>query len=89
MPLRWLESAGATAYLVKRSDRGGGPYETLATVRGTSYVDRAVSNGRAYQYVVGGVNDAGEGTPSPEEAVTPGPAPTTIPVYKDVAITRP
>ena len=77
VPLRWLESVGATAYLVKRSDRSGGPYETLATVRGTSYVDRTVSNGRAYHYVVGGVNEAGEGTSSPEEAVTPGPAPAT------------
>jgi hypothetical protein len=75
VPLRWLESAGATAYVVKRSDRSGGPYETLATVRGTSYVDRAVRNGQAYYYVVDAVNKAGKSAPSLEEAVTPAPSP--------------
>ena len=79
VPLRWLESAGATAYVVERSDRGGGPYETLATVRGTSYVDRAVSNGQAYHYIVAAVNEAGEGSPSPEEAVTPVPSSLPLP----------
>jgi hypothetical protein len=75
VPLRWLESPGATAYVVKRSQRSGGPYQSLATVRGTSYVDRAVKNGLAYHYVIAAVNPAGEGAVSAEESVTPDPSP--------------
>jgi hypothetical protein len=75
VPLRWLESAGATAYRVKRSENSGGPYKTLATVQGTSYLDHAVSNERTYYYVVTASNTAGESVPSPEETVMPMPAP--------------
>ena len=75
VPLRWLEAAGATSYVVKRSDGNGGPYKTLATVRGTSYIDRAVTNGQAYHYVVTAVNKAGESVPSAEDAITPVPSP--------------
>lgn len=75
VPLRWLESVGATSYVVKRSEVSGGPYETLATVQGTSYVDRAVINDRTYRYAVSAVNAAGESRLSPVEIVTPAPSP--------------
>jgi fibronectin type 3 domain-containing protein len=61
--------------VVKRSDRSRGPYETLATVHGTSYIDRAVRNDQVYYYVVAAINKAGGSGPSPEEAVTPAPSP--------------
>jgi hypothetical protein len=77
VPLRWLESAGAITYNVKRSDRTGGPYKTLASVRGTSYFDRSANNGQTYYYVVSAVNSAGESTPSSEEPVTPAPSPVS------------
>lgn len=75
VPLRWLKSARATAYVLKRSDRHGGPYQTLATVHGTSYVDRAVHNGQAYYYNITAINEGGASSPSSEEAVTPAPSP--------------
>jgi regulation of enolase protein 1 (concanavalin A-like superfamily) len=71
VPLRWLESFGATSYNVKRSQTEGGPYQTLATVKGTSLVDKAVSNGETYHYVVSAVNSAGESPNSPEDSVKP------------------
>jgi len=71
VPLRWLESFGATGYNVKRSEAKGGPYQTVDTVTGTSLVDKAVQNGKTYYYVVSAVNPAGEGPNSPEDSVTP------------------
>ncbi|BCU79453.1 RICIN domain-containing protein [Luteolibacter sp. LG18] len=71
VPLRWLSSAGATSYKVKRSTTSGSGYTTIATVSGTSYIDTAVTNGTPYYYVVSAVNSTGEGANSPEDAVTP------------------
>ena len=71
VPLRWLESFGATSYNVKRSMAKGGPYHTVAAVQGTSLVDKGVKNGETYYYVVSATNSAGESPDSPEDSVTP------------------
>jgi regulation of enolase protein 1 (concanavalin A-like superfamily) len=71
VPLRWLESFGATGYNVKRAVTSGGPYITIASVAGTSFVDTSVVNGTNYFYVATATNTAGESVVSPEESVTP------------------
>jgi len=71
VPLRWLESFGATSYNVKRSETKGGPFQTIAAVRGTSLVDKAVENGKTYYYVVTAMNSEGESSNSLEDSVTP------------------
>jgi hypothetical protein len=71
VPLRWLESFGATGYRVKRSLTSGGPYSPVATVAGTSCVDGTAKNGARYYYVVTAVNAAGESPNSKEDSVAP------------------
>ena len=71
VPLRWLESFGATSYNIKRAGITGGPYKTLASSSDTSLVDKSVRNGETYYYVVSAVNAAGESPDSPEETVRP------------------
>jgi regulation of enolase protein 1 (concanavalin A-like superfamily) len=71
VPLRWLESFGAESYNVKRSTTKGGPYRTIANVKGTSHVDAAASRGETYYYVVSAANSAGESPNSPEDPVKP------------------
>ncbi len=75
VPLRWLESFGATSYVVERSATLGGPYRTVATISGTSYVDTGLTNGTPYHYVVRATNPSGQSVDSPEEMVTPVAAP--------------
>ncbi|MDB6109272.1 MAG: hypothetical protein JWR69_1022, partial [Pedosphaera sp.] len=50
--LSWNPSVGATNYHVKRSTTSGGPYATVGSVTGTSYVDTGLTNGTSYYYVV-------------------------------------
>ena len=71
VPLRWLESFGATDYKIKRAARKGGPYQTLVTLKNTSFLDKTVANGTPYFYVVSAVNGAGESAPSLEDSATP------------------
>jgi len=76
VPLRWLKSFGATAYLIKRSSRSGGPFRTIATIpagSGESYIDRSVVNGKRYHYVVVASNAAGDSGPSSVASVLPDP----------------
>jgi hypothetical protein len=74
--LSWPASAGATFYQAKRASFAGGPYQTLACVADTSYVDVNVINGVTYRYVidagyVGGPNNGGESADSHEARATP------------------
>ena len=79
--LGWTPSPGATSYNVYRSLTPGGegasPYVTGV---GQNYNDYAITSGTTYYYKVSAVNGNGEGSLSPEVAVTPGstqlPAPT-------------
>ncbi len=80
--LGWTGSNGATSYNVKRSTTNGGPYTTVGTATGTSYVDTNLLDGTEYFYVVTAVDGAGESGPSNQANVTPmfvPPAPTNPP----------
>jgi fibronectin type 3 domain-containing protein len=63
----WTPIAGATGYVIKRTDAGNGSYEgvysTVGSATGTSYVDVPPTNdGSTYHYVVAAVFGAsGEG----------------------------
>ena len=76
VPLRWLESFGATSYKVERSTTDGGPYTPVATVTNASYVDTNVAPNTAYYYVVTASNSAGTSAISPQDSATTQPAPS-------------
>ena len=71
--LNWTASAGASSYNVKRSIKKGGPYAKIGTASSspTSYVDKNVTNGTTYYYVVSAVNVSGESANSNEANATP------------------
>jgi autotransporter-associated beta strand protein len=69
--LSWAASDGATAYNLKRSTTNGGPYTIIATPTTNNYTDNAVSNGKAYFYVVSSTNIFGESTNSAQVSVVP------------------
>ena len=70
--LSWSGGAGATGFMVKRSETSGGPYSPIATdVTGTTYVDTAVVNERTYYYVVSATNGLGASGDSNEASATP------------------
>lgn len=72
--LSWSGTFGAAAYVVKRSDQAGGPYEAVATVDGTSYRDEGLVNETTYYYIVAAVDaDGNEADPSAEASATPKP----------------
>ncbi|MFB0841438.1 Kelch repeat-containing protein [Paenibacillus oleatilyticus] len=51
--LDWSVYEGATGYNIKRSTTPGGPYTTIASnVTGNSYLDKNVSSGITYYYIV-------------------------------------
>jgi Tol biopolymer transport system component len=58
--LTWTASAGATGYNVKRGSVAAGPYATIASSTGVSFIDTSVVNGSAYSYVVTATSTAGE-----------------------------
>ncbi|MDK8180756.1 fibronectin type III domain-containing protein [Paenibacillus sp. UMB4589-SE434] len=69
--LEWVDT-GAKSYNIKRSTSKGGPYSSLAaSITGTSYTDKAVTNGTTYYYVVASVNEAGASAYSPERIIKP------------------
>ncbi|WP_337912585.1 fibronectin type III domain-containing protein [Paenibacillus arenosi] len=71
--LNWDSVKGATKYNVKRATTAGGAYTTVASVDGTktSYIDKGLTNGTTYYYVVTAVGQAGESTNSNEASATP------------------
>jgi len=69
--LAWNPSAGATGYFVQRSVTSGGPYSTAGSVAGTGYVDRGLTNGATYYYVVMATNISGTSAASAEISATP------------------
>jgi fibronectin type 3 domain-containing protein len=69
--LLWPAVPGALRYLVQRSERSGGPYETVATPEGYGYTDAGLAGGTVYYYVIRAVHRYGPSAPSPETASTP------------------
>jgi fibronectin type 3 domain-containing protein len=57
--LTWNVSAGASSYRVKRSATSGGPYDAIAAVSSTMFVDAPLADGSTWFYVVSAVNSAG------------------------------
>jgi autotransporter-associated beta strand protein len=67
--ISWNASPGATSYNIKRASAPGGPYTTVATGAGTSFLnhrDGELSSGTTYYYVVSAVNHVGAGADSTE-----------------------
>lgn len=61
--LSWEKASGATKYLVQRKVSGGS-YETIDTVTGLSYTDKAVKEGTKYWYRVIPCKGSDKGTAS-------------------------
>ncbi|MDR3459781.1 MAG: alginate lyase family protein [Verrucomicrobiae bacterium] len=81
VPLRWLQSFGASSYNVMRSTTNGGPYAAIATVTNASYVDTNLAPNTTYYYVITASNSAGASAISPPDGATtqpPPPAPTGL-----------
>jgi fibronectin type 3 domain-containing protein/regulation of enolase protein 1 (concanavalin A-like superfamily) len=71
--IAWNASPGAASYNVKRATTSGGPYTTIATGAGTtflSYADTSAASGTTYHYVVSSVNSLGEGGNSSQTTAT-------------------
>jgi fibronectin type 3 domain-containing protein len=74
--LEWTAPDEATAqgYKILRSTTSGGPYTTIASwTRNTypQYIDRTVTNGTTYYYVVQAINQSGTSANSAEVSATP------------------
>ena len=59
----WNEAAGAAKYKVYRKDAANTVWKVIATVTGTSYVDKSAAAGVTYSYTVRGVGADGELSP--------------------------
>ncbi|MFC4305552.1 hypothetical protein [Cohnella boryungensis] len=68
--LNWSTVLAAPAYNIKRSTTPGGPYQTLATVTGTTYTDTTIEVGQTYYYVVTTINGTAESENSNEVEIT-------------------
>jgi fibronectin type 3 domain-containing protein len=62
--LSWLPDAGASGYVVKRSNIPGGPYSTVGSTTSTSFRDTGLSSRTTYYYVVLAVDTSGQSSPS-------------------------
>jgi fibronectin type 3 domain-containing protein len=71
--LNWTASAFATSYNVKSATTSGGPYTTIGTITGTSFVNTGLVNGTTYYFIVSALNYLGESTDSSEASATPFP----------------
>ena len=58
--LAWSASSGAASYNVKRATTSGGPYVTLGSPTGTTFLNMGLTNGTTYFFVVSAVNGVGE-----------------------------
>lgn len=75
--LAWPAAPNASSYNVKRATASGGPFTTVATTSGTSYLNTGLTNGVTYFYVISSVNALGESANSGSASATP--APLTLP----------
>jgi len=86
VPLSWNPSFLATNYNLKRSTINNGPYTTIASLKGTNYLDTGLTNGITYYYVVTSVGTNGESANSAQASATP-LAPVLAAWFKADAIT--
>jgi fibronectin type 3 domain-containing protein len=73
--LSWTASNGATSYNVKRSTTNGSGYQTISSPTTSSFIDKPLTNGTTYYYVVTAVNSSGESGNSAQASATPAAAP--------------
>lgn len=71
--LQWDYSAGATDYVIQRSDDGGLTYSTLATVSPNTYLDTSVVAGSKYYYKIASSNLSGVSTYTVPQYAIPTP----------------
>ncbi len=69
--LTWSATSGATSYHVKRGTANGGPYTQIAAPTSAAYIDKSVTNGTTYYYVVSALNSTGESANSTQVVATP------------------
>jgi len=67
----WPAVTDATSYLLQRAMTNGGPYQTIAFLETTNFVDRNISSNTTYYYVVRAVNAAGPGGLSSQVSIGP------------------
>lgn len=73
--LLWQGVPFAAGYNLKRATVSSGPYVPVTNgVAGASFLDRGLSNGTTYYYVLTATNQIGESAPSPEISATPVPS---------------
>jgi hypothetical protein len=75
--ISWNASIGAASYNVKRATVSGGPYTTIATGAGTtflSYANTGLPAGTQYYYVVSAVNGIGQSADSAQAGTATLPA---------------
>jgi fibronectin type 3 domain-containing protein len=74
--LAWPPAPGATGYTLRRSVNPAGPWATVASPSGTTFVDSPLTNGDTYFYIISALNAGGESSPSaPVEATPVAPPP--------------
>lgn len=70
--LGWKAAPGTATYSVLRGATSGGPYETVAArLTAPAFLDKGLSNGKTYHYVVIAHNHLGKSPASSEAAATP------------------
>jgi fibronectin type 3 domain-containing protein len=69
--LNWSGVSGATNYLLQRAATNTGPYQTIAFLETTNFVDRSINSNTTYYYVVRAVNAAGPSNISPPVSAGP------------------
>jgi hypothetical protein len=70
--LTWTASAGATNYLVRRSNVSGNSYAPVTSTPNPSFTDNGLANGTTYYYVVSAVGTSNESPNSGEVSAMPG-----------------
>ncbi len=71
--LSWSSVAGATSYIIRRSETSGGPYGPVGTgIASTTYQDTSIEHGRIYYYVADAVFASGAVSVHSPEAMATG-----------------